>query len=116
MGETLSHLKKNPSKTRFRFKMIKNYFDLVDPKPDFPKMEKDLLDKWYKEGIVKKYLTKNNSSKKNFSFLDGPITVNNPMGVHHAWGRTYKDLWQRYKICKGLKKGFKRFGLSGPLG
>ncbi|MEK7061327.1 MAG: isoleucine--tRNA ligase [Patescibacteria group bacterium] len=86
--------------------MIKNYFDLVDPKPDFPKMEKDLLDKWYKEGIVKKYLTKNNSSKKNFSFLDGPITANNPMGVHHAWGRTYKDLWQRYKNMQGFKERF----------
>ena len=31
-----------------------------------------------------------------WSFLDGPITANNPMGVHHAWGRTYKDAYQRY--------------------
>ena len=33
---------------------------------------------------------------ERWSFLDGPITANNPMGVHHAWGRTYKDLFQRY--------------------
>lgn len=84
----------------------KNYFDSVDPKPDFPKMEKDLQDKWHKEGVVKKYLDKNNSSKKNFSFLDGPITANNPMGIHHAWGRTYKDLWQRYKNMQGYKQRF----------
>jgi isoleucyl-tRNA synthetase len=36
-----------------------------------------------------------------FSFLDGPITANNPMGVHHAWGRTYKDLYQRYQAMLG---------------
>lgn len=40
-------------------------------------------------------------SDKRFSFIDGPITANNPMGVHHAWGRTYKDLWQRFFAMKG---------------
>ena len=86
--------------------MRKPYFDLVDPKPNFPEMEKRLLDGWYKKGIVKKYLSKNNSSKKNFSFLDGPITANGPMGVHHAWGRTYKDLWQRFKNMQGYRQRF----------
>ena len=65
-------------------------------------MEEELLQRWYDQGIVKKYLTKNNHSKKKFSFLDGPITANNPMGVHHARGRTYKDLWQRYKTMQGF--------------
>ncbi|MBI2595547.1 class I tRNA ligase family protein, partial [Candidatus Daviesbacteria bacterium] len=41
-----------------------------------------------------------------FSFLDGPITANNPMGVHHAWGRTYKDLWQRWNNMRGFKQRF----------
>ena len=41
------------------------------------------------------------SSDKRFSFIDGPITANNPMAVHHAWGRTYKDLYQRYKAMTG---------------
>ncbi|MBI4008906.1 hypothetical protein HY357_01620, partial [Candidatus Roizmanbacteria bacterium] len=50
----------------------------------FPEMEKMWLGHWYKTGIIKKYLTKNKNSKKYFSFLDGPITANNPMGVHHA--------------------------------
>ncbi|MGB6839284.1 MAG: class I tRNA ligase family protein, partial [Microgenomates group bacterium] len=88
--------------------MAKNrpFFDEVDPKVDFSALERWLLDKWYKKGIVKKYLQKNNSSKKNFSFLDGPITANNPMGVHHAWGRTYKDIWQRYKNMRGYKQRF----------
>jgi len=79
----------------------KKSFPDVSSHPDFVKMETDLLRHWYQSGIVKKYLTKNSKSKKKFSFLDGPITANNPMGVHHARGRTYKDLWQRYFTMKG---------------
>jgi len=78
----------------------------VDPKPDFPRMERELLKQWNNKGIVKKYLQKNNDSENYFSFLDGPITANNPMGVHHAWGRTYKDLWQRFYNMRGFKQRF----------
>ena len=28
------------------------------------------------------------------------------MGVHHAWGRTYKDLYQRYKAMQGHKQRY----------
>ena len=82
------------------------FFDSVDPKAPFPEMEKALLDVWTKNKIQDKYRSKNKDSKKIFSFLDGPITANNPMGVHHAWGRTYKDLWQRYKNMQGYKQRF----------
>ncbi|PIS09579.1 isoleucine--tRNA ligase [Candidatus Beckwithbacteria bacterium CG10_big_fil_rev_8_21_14_0_10_34_10] len=81
-------------------------FKPVDLKVDFSAMEKRLLDWWYKSGVVEKYLKKNEKSKKTFSFIDGPITANNPMGVHHAWGRTYKDLWQRYKNMEGYAGRF----------
>ena len=40
-----------------------------------------------------------NRGGRPFSFTDGPITANNPMGVHHAWGRYLKDLFQRYHAC-----------------
>lgn len=88
--------------------MAKNrpYFEPVEPKVNFPELEKKLLARWYKEGIVKKYLARNKKSKKYFSFLDGPITANNPMGVHHAWGRAYKDLWQRFKNMQGFRQRF----------
>src|SRR3990172_4256765 len=79
----------------------KPFFEPLSTSVDFPKLEEELLKEWNKKGIVKKYLEKNKSSKKIFSFLDGPITANNPMGVHHAWGRTYKDLCQRYHTLKG---------------
>ncbi|MCL4418596.1 isoleucine--tRNA ligase [Patescibacteria group bacterium] len=81
-------------------------FKPVSPKIDFPKMETDLLKKWHREGLVNKYLHRNDSSGERFSFLDGPITANNPMGVHHAWGRTYKDLWQRFWNMRGYRQRF----------
>ncbi len=81
-------------------------FKPVSPKVDFPEIEKKLLKKWYDQGIVERYLHRNDKSPKRFSFLDGPITANNPMGVHHAWGRTYKDLWRRFFNMNGYAQRF----------
>lgn len=90
-------------------------FKAISPKVDFVEIEKKILDWWGKSGVLEKYLQKNKSSKVKFSFLDGPITANNPMGVHHAWGRTYKDLWQRFFNMKGyvqrFQNGFDNQGL-----
>ncbi len=90
-------------------------FKPIQSQVDFVALEKELLDHWYKNRIVEKYLAKNKSSEKKFSFLDGPITANNPMGVHHAWGRTYKDLWQRFNNMQGnaerFQNGFDEQGL-----
>ncbi len=81
-------------------------FKSVESAMNFIEMEKNWLKSWYENGIVEKYLNKNNSSSKKFSFFDGPITANNPMGVHHAWGRTYKDVWQRFYNMRGYKQRF----------
>ena len=72
---------------------------------NFPEMEKKILKFWQEKKIFEK-LRKKNQGKKRWSFLDGPITANNPMGVHHAWGRTYKDLFQRYKAMQGFDQRF----------
>ena len=81
-------------------------FKPTTAKPDFIKLERKILKQWQKSGLVEKYLQKNKASEKRFSFLDGPITANNPMGVHHAWGRTLKDFFQRYKNMCGFKQRF----------
>ena len=81
-------------------------FKKASSKHDFIKMEEKWLDFWYKNGIIDLYLNKNKNSKKTFSFLDGPITANNPMGVHHGWGRTYKDLWQKFYNLLGYRQRF----------
>jgi len=72
----------------------------VSPKMDFPRMERDILHFWEKENCFQRLLDKNRGGPK-WSFLDGPITANNPMGVHHAWGRTYKDMFLRYHAMLG---------------
>jgi len=81
-------------------------FKPVNTNIDFVEEEKELLIKWYEKGIVDRYLHKNDKSEEKFSFLDGPITANNPMGVHHGWGRTYKDFWQRYWNMQGRRQRF----------
>ncbi|HEY7976450.1 MAG TPA: hypothetical protein VID72_13970, partial [Ktedonobacterales bacterium] len=63
---------------------------------DYPLLEEAIQRWWDERGIMQKYLHRNDTSERRFSFIDGPITANNPMGVHHGWGRTYKDLWQRF--------------------
>ncbi|MEK9134747.1 MAG: isoleucine--tRNA ligase [Patescibacteria group bacterium] len=72
---------------------------------NFPQLEKKILKFWKAKKIFEK-LQKKNQGKKRWSFLDGPITANNSMGVHHAWGRTYKDLFQRYKAMQGFDQKF----------
>ena len=69
------------------------------------KIEPEILKFWEDKQIFNK-LRKKNKNKKPFSFIDGPITANNPMGVHHAWGRTYKDLYQRFKALQGYDQRF----------
>jgi isoleucyl-tRNA synthetase len=76
-------------------------YQLVPDKPDFPSIERRALDFWEANRTFDTLRARLATSEKRFSFIDGPITANNPMGVHHAWGRTYKDLYQRYKAMTG---------------
>jgi isoleucyl-tRNA synthetase len=75
-------------------------FEKVDTQVDFPAQERAVLEFWQRSGAFDK-LRAQNRGKPRWSFLDGPITANNPMGVHHAWGRTYKDAYQRYHAMTG---------------
>ncbi|MGD0115422.1 MAG: isoleucine--tRNA ligase [Dehalococcoidia bacterium] len=81
-------------------------FKPVATKVDFPALEREILRWWEEQGMVRKYLRRNESSPRRWSFIDGPITANNPMGVHHAWGRTYKDLYQRLKTMQGYRQRY----------
>ncbi|HCS51332.1 MAG TPA: isoleucine--tRNA ligase, partial [Planctomycetaceae bacterium] len=67
---------------------------------NFVQGEHSALSFWSSRDVFAK-LRKKNANKAKWSFLDGPITANNPMGVHHAWGRTYKDAFQRYFAMTG---------------
>jgi isoleucyl-tRNA synthetase len=75
-------------------------FDKVETQVDFPAQERAILDFWQSHDTFELLRAKNMGGPR-WSFLDGPITANNPMGVHHAWGRTYKDAFQRYHAMLG---------------
>jgi isoleucyl-tRNA synthetase len=77
-------------------------FQEVPAKVDFPAQERELLQFW-KESHAFDKLRQVHADHPHWSFVDGPITANNPMGVHHGWGRTYKDLFQRFWTMRGRK-------------
>ena len=81
--------------------MSKKQFKNINAKVDFIKLEHEMLDFWKDQNTFEQLKAKNKGNKK-WSFLDGPITANNPMGVHHAWGRTLKDVFQRYYAMNGF--------------
>jgi isoleucyl-tRNA synthetase len=68
--------------------------------PDHPALEREVLARWERERTFDR-LREQTAGGPRFSFVDGPITANNPMGVHHAWGRALKDAFQRYKAARG---------------
>lgn len=76
-------------------------FEPVFPKFDFIENERQLLRFWEQRRTFDK-LRQLRADGPIWSFIDGPITANNPMGVHHGWGRTYKDLFHRFKSMQGF--------------
>ncbi|MGZ9276185.1 MAG: class I tRNA ligase family protein [Candidatus Limnocylindrales bacterium] len=80
-------------------------FRPVTSKPDFVAQEHELLATWRDRGTFAR-LRAQLAGRPRWSFLDGPITANNPMGVHHAWGRAYKDLYQRFHAMLGEDQRF----------
>ncbi|MDP8225356.1 MAG: isoleucine--tRNA ligase [Candidatus Lernaella stagnicola] len=91
--------KDNTASTEPRYGKVDTWFDIVP-------LEKEIQAFWDEAGIFEKLRRKNAGSAKRFSFLDGPITANNPMGVHHAWGRTLKDVYQRYFAMNGCDQRY----------
>jgi isoleucyl-tRNA synthetase len=89
-------------------------FTPLPDKPDHPALELEILEVWEREQTFDRVRDKNRGGPR-FSFMDGPITANNPMGVHHGHGRTLKDVFQRYKAMRGFdqryQNGFDSQGL-----
>ncbi len=94
-------------------------FAPLPDKPDHPTLELEVLDLWEREQTFER-LRDQNRRGPTFSFVDGPITANGSMGVHHAWGRTLKDVFQRYKGLRGhhqrYQNGFDCQGLWIEVG
>ena len=89
-------------------------FKEVPNKVDFVAQEYATLKFWDQTKALSQLRALRAGAPK-WSFVDGPITANNPMGVHHGWGRTYKDLYNRYYAMQGrelrYQQGFDCQGL-----
>ncbi|EKD33228.1 MAG: hypothetical protein ACD_76C00068G0025 [uncultured bacterium] len=87
-------------------------------RPNFPKLEEEILAFWKKESIFQKTLEKD-SPKGRFVFFEGPPTANGRPGIHHVEARSYKDLIPRYKTMCGYhvarKAGWDTQGLPVEL-
>jgi isoleucyl-tRNA synthetase len=75
-------------------------FKPVPSSVDFAAQEQDVLRFWSESRAFDR-LRALRAGGPRWSFIDGPITANNPMGVHHGWGRTYKDLFHRFAAMQG---------------
>src|SRR5438477_9881791 len=81
-------------------------FRPVTGKLDLAEVDHRVLDLWEREDTFN-MLRKKNAGGPRFSFIDGPITANvEGMGIHHAWARTYKDVYQRYKAMRGFDQRY----------
>jgi len=78
--------------------------DLSD-KPDADSLELSILDFWDRQDIFAK-LRAHTAGGPKFGFIDGPVTANKTLGVHTAWGRTLKDVFQRYKAMRGYEQRY----------
>jgi isoleucyl-tRNA synthetase len=81
-------------------------FEPLPPVPDHPRLEEEILQWWEDERIFEQLREQNDANEK-WSFTDGPVTANRfSLGVHTAWGRTLKDVFQRYKAMRGFDQRY----------
>ena len=85
---------------------------------NYVKMEEEILKFWEEDKSFEK-LKEKNKGNKFFPTLDGPITANYNMGLHHAYNRTFKDAMIKYAALKGYdehyQNGFDAHGLPVEL-
>jgi isoleucyl-tRNA synthetase len=80
-------------------------FTPLPDKPDHPGLELEILELWERERTFEQLRARNRGGP-HWSFVDGPVTANKSLAVHTAWGRTLKDVFQRYKALRGFDQRF----------
>jgi isoleucyl-tRNA synthetase len=80
-------------------------FQELPPQPDANALELEILETWEREETFEQ-LREQIRGGPTWSFIDGPVTANKKLAVHTAWGRTLKDVFQRYKALRGFDQRF----------
>ena len=86
---------------------------------DLSEINKEILEKWDKEGVFAKSYELREGAP-SFVFFEGPPSANGMPGIHHVMARSIKDIFCRYKTMKGFqvkrKAGWDTHGLPVELG
>ena len=86
---------------------------------DLPNVASRVLENWEKKNVFEKSIS-TREGKEPFIFFEGPPSANGLPGIHHAMGRSIKDIFCRYKTLKGFqvkrKAGWDTHGLPVELG
>lgn len=80
----------------------KPYFNEIDPKPDFPKMEDELIRSWREQKIFEKTISER-PEDKTWTFLDGPPFITGLPHYGTLLSSIPKDLFPRYWTMKGYR-------------
>jgi isoleucyl-tRNA synthetase len=86
---------------------------------NLPQKATDILNFWKTNDVFFKSIETRKDGEP-FIFFEGPPSANGLPGIHHAMGRTIKDIFCRYKTQKGFlvnrKAGWDTHGLPIELG
>ena len=86
---------------------------------NLPNVANRVLESWEKNSIFEKSI-ETREGNEPFIFFEGPPSANGLPGIHHAMGRSIKDIFCRYKTLKGFqvkrKAGWDTHGLPVELG
>ena len=83
-------------------------FKKVDPRQNFPEMERGIMKEWKENKIFEKSV-KQKSDKKTYSFFDGPPFATGMPHYGHVVASLIKDVVPRFQTMKG-KKVNRRWG------
>ena len=75
-------------------------FDAVPSTPDFPALERAVIEFWNEHDTFRRSLDKP-APKGSWVFYEGPPTANGKPGVHHVISRAFKDLFPRFRTMQG---------------
>ncbi len=96
----------------------KRAFEEVTARPNLPRLERDMVELWEREGTYAASLARRKDAPR-WVFYEGPPTANGRPGTHHVLARAFKDLLPRYRTMKGYlverKAGWDTHGLPVEL-
>lgn len=84
----------------------------VDPQPDFPSIERSILERWEREGTFQESVDQRDtgpSGDNEFVFYDGPPFANGLPHYGHLLTGYVKDAIPRYQTMRG-RRVERRFG------